>query len=101
MTLLRSSWPWFVLGAAGALVLLFFMQSFQTFIDFVTITAFIVAPITAILNHIVITSEDVAPALRPGPTVTAMESSRNFDSLGLGFCLFVWEVLGVAGLCSG
>ena len=72
-----------VLAIAGALVLLFFMSSFQAFIDFVTITAFVVAPITATLNHLVITAEDVPPASRPGPILKTWSLLGILLMLGL------------------
>lgn len=56
-----------LIAIGGSLVLLFFMTSFQSFIDFVTITAFLVAPLTAILNHLVITASNVPLEGQPGP----------------------------------
>lgn len=53
-----------VVGAT--LILLFLMKNFRDFIDFVTITAFIVAPFTAIINHIVITRSDISEIDQPG-----------------------------------
>ena len=55
-----------ILAAGAITVLLFFMKNFRDFIDFVTIAAFVVAPITAILNHIVITRYEVPVDKRPG-----------------------------------
>ena len=55
-----------LLLAGATLILLFLMRSFSDFIDFVTITAFIVAPFTAILNHIVMTRPTVPSQGRPG-----------------------------------
>ncbi|MFK8018161.1 MAG: NRAMP family divalent metal transporter [Pseudomonadales bacterium] len=52
-----------VIGATTTL--LWLMGNFQSFIDMVTITAFIVGPITALLNHIVIVSNAVPPEHRP------------------------------------
>ena len=65
------------LVAAASLTLLFFMSSFQTFIDFVTITAFVVSPITAILNHIVMFSADVPDHFRPSALL------RSWSLLGI------------------
>lgn len=67
-----------VLGAV--ITLLFLMGSFSKFIDFVTITAFIVGPITAILNHIVMHSAAVPVEHRPS------------------LLLRVWSILGIAVL---
>ncbi|MEM7079262.1 MAG: divalent metal cation transporter [Pseudomonadota bacterium] len=49
------------LGLVGiaALVLLFFMSSFAGFIDFVTTTTFLVGPLIALLNHLVMTRAPV------------------------------------------
>lgn len=67
-----------ILGAAGAFVLLALTESFQAFIDFVTITAFLVAPPMALLNHLVITGDDVSPEYQPSNL------------------LRLWSVLGIA-----
>lgn len=65
----------------GALVtLLFLMGSFSQFIDFVTITAFVVGPITAILNHIVMHTTLVPVEHRPSALLT------------------VWSIVGIAVL---
>lgn len=48
-------------------VLLFLMSSFTRFIDFVTTTSFLIGPLIAVLNHLVITSKDVPLPLRPSP----------------------------------
>lgn len=55
-----------LLAVAAALTLKFLMGNFQAFIDFVTITAFVVGPITALLNHLVINSSAVPLEHRPG-----------------------------------
>lgn len=55
-----------LLAVAAATTLLWLMGSFQGFIDFVTITAFIVGPLTALLNHIAIISPAVPLEHRPG-----------------------------------
>ena len=48
-----------VQGGLAILVLLFLMSSFTRFIDFVTITSFIVGPFVAVLNHVVATRDPV------------------------------------------
>lgn len=53
------------LGLAASSVLLFLTGSFKVFIDFVTITAFTVSPIAALLNHLSITSAAVPDHLQP------------------------------------
>ena len=78
----------YMIGASGliligaVLILVFFMRSFSDFIDFVTITAFIVAPFTAIINHIAITRSHVPESGRPAPF------------------LHIWSVLGILALSS-
>ena len=54
-----------IIGISAILVLLLFMTSFRAFIDFVTITAFIVGPVIAILNHVVMHSKNVPTNLQP------------------------------------
>ncbi|MFK7955995.1 MAG: NRAMP family divalent metal transporter [Lysobacterales bacterium] len=54
------------LSLLAIVTLLFLMGSFKNFIDFVTITAFLVGPINAILNHLVIRSPAVSAGYRPG-----------------------------------
>lgn len=56
-----------LLATAAISILMFLMSSFQAFIDFVTITTFIVSPITAGLNHLAITSARVPLEYRPSP----------------------------------
>lgn len=53
------------------------MNSFQTFIDFVTTAAFVVTPITAILNHLVMFSSRVPENYRPKTLL------RNWSLLGI------------------
>lgn len=48
-----------VMGGLAILVLLFMMSSFTRFIDFVTITSFILGPFVALLNHVVATRDPV------------------------------------------
>jgi hypothetical protein len=67
-----------LLTVAAAATLLWLMGSFKGFIDFVTITAFIVGPITALLNHIAITSPAVPAEYRPSTLM------RRWSMLGIG-----------------
>lgn len=55
------------LGAV--LMLLFFMRSFKSFIDFATSVSFLVAPLIAFINHRAMFSEQVPVELRPGPAL--------------------------------
>ena len=48
-------------------VFFLFMNSFTQFIDFVTATGFIITPIIATFNHVIIFSSDINPEQRPGP----------------------------------
>ncbi len=50
-------------------VFFLFMNSFTQFIDFVTATGFIITPIIAIFNHIIIFSDDISPEERPSQTL--------------------------------
>ena len=52
-------------------ILLGLMSDFLTFIDVMTTAAFLVAPIIAVLNHLVMKSDDVPAQLRPSPVMTA------------------------------
>jgi hypothetical protein len=67
-----------VLGAV--LILLLLMSNFTDFIDFVTITAFIVAPFNAIINHIAITRSSVSESGQPG------------------LLLRIWSIVGILAL---
>ena len=73
-------WATAVIVLGASTILVFFTGNFRDFIDFVTITAFIVAPLSAILNHVVITGTTVPQIYRPGPL------------------LRVWSVFGIIAL---
>jgi len=73
--ILRGSTLFLVIAAS--LALLFLMSSFQTFVDFVTITAFVVSPITAVLNHLAMFSPSVPAEYRPSALL------RNWSLLGI------------------
>ena len=45
------------------------MSSFTEFIDFVTATGFIITPIIALFNHVIIFSSDIPLEERPGPVL--------------------------------
>ncbi len=53
-----------IIGAS--LILIFFMTSFRTFIDFATSVAFISAPVLSWFNHRAIFSNEIEPDLQPG-----------------------------------
>lgn len=54
---------------SAAIVILYFLTGFTVFIDIVTITAFVVAPVIATFNHWVVYHLDVPESLRPGDTL--------------------------------
>lgn len=55
----------------STLILVFFLKSFKTFIDFATSVAFIAAPVLAWFNHRAIYSTEIDPELQPGPFMRA------------------------------
>lgn len=59
------------LSAGAIAVLALFMRQFTGFIDFVTISAFVIAPVIALFNHIAMTSRDVPPDAQPSPVMRA------------------------------
>lgn len=59
-----------ILNSLAILILLYQTNNFQRFIDLVTITAFVVAPFIAFLNHLVMTSARVPENARPGRALT-------------------------------
>lgn len=83
-----------VLGIAGAAILLAFMRNFQTFIDFVTTTAFVVAPFNAVLNHVAVTSARVPAELQPGPVMRAWSWLGIAALSALSIAFFAWRFSG-------
>jgi len=59
-----------VIATLASTVLIVFMSNFKSFIDFVTITAFMIGPVIAILNHIVMHGSTVPKELRPSLLMT-------------------------------
>lgn len=59
-----------LLSGIAIVVLMFFMKSFKGFIDFVTISAFLVGPFIAALNHLAVHSTDIPKGLRPHKFLT-------------------------------
>ncbi len=55
----------------STLILVFFLKSFKTFIDFATSVAFLSAPVLAWFNHRAIFSDEIEPALQPGQIMYA------------------------------
>lgn len=84
----------FVIGTLACAVLLMFMTNFKNFIDFVTITSFIVGPVIAILNHVVMHSQSIPISAKPSRFMTA------WSLLGIAFlmlltCFYVLSKFGV------
>lgn len=52
-------------------ILIFLMGNFLVFIDVMTTAAFVVGPIIAVFNHLVMTSDDVPDALQPSALMRA------------------------------
>ena len=82
------------LSAGAIAVLALFMRQFTGFIDFVTISAFVIAPVIALFNHIAMTSRDVPPDAQPALVMQAwswlgitMLSAITFAYLYLRFDL--------------
>ena len=80
-----------ILGLAGAAILLAFMRNFQSFIDFVTTTAFIAAPFNAVLNHLAVTSPRVPLALQPSPFMKAWSWMGILALSALSIAFFAWR----------
>ena len=55
----------FVYACGGATIVGLFMQSFGTFINFVTSLGFLLAPLIAFLNHRAMFNTDVPPTIQP------------------------------------
>lgn len=82
-----------ILGGAAIVILLFFMRNFREFIDFVTITAFIVAPIYAILNHAVVTGKHMPIELRPGTFMRWWSIFGIIFLTAVSATYLVWQLL--------
>lgn len=59
-----------IIGLFASLVLMMFMKNFKSFIDLVIITAFLVGPVIAILNHVVMHGSTVPKELKPNLLLT-------------------------------
>ncbi len=60
-----------VQGVVAFVLLRYLLSSFGVFIDFATTAGFVSAPVIAVLNHRVISSDAVAPGDRPPPWLRA------------------------------
>ncbi len=77
------------LGGGAIIVLLNFMTSFKLFIDFVTIAAFMLGPVIAILNHLVMHGDTVPAAAKPTKIMSAW-SLIGISFLLIMSALFLW-----------
>jgi len=59
-----------IIGILAIAVLQFFMTNFKSFIDFVTITAFLTGPVIATLNHLVMHGKSIPEHMRPSAIMT-------------------------------
>lgn len=80
-------------SAGGIAILLLFMGNFKQFIDFVTISAFIVAPLCAILNHLAINSKSVPAKFQPNLMMNtwSIASITALSLLGFTYMLQVFS----------
>ncbi len=66
-------WFWILFTIAGTMViLLFYLSSMTALVDFVTTLSFLLAPIFAIMNYIVITGPDMPEEQKPGRITRAI-----------------------------
>ena len=83
-----------VIGALACLVLAVFMTNFKSFIDFVTIAAFVLGPVIAILNHIVMHAKAIPTSLKPSLLMTIW-SLTGIVFLILLTCFYLLSKYGV------
>ena len=83
-----------LIGVFACLVLLMFMKNFKSFIDFVTIAAFVLGPVIATLNHIVMHSPSVPASLKPSGFIS-MWSLLGIIFLILLTCFYALSKYGV------
>ncbi len=74
-------------------VFFLFMNSFTQFIDFVTATGFIITPIIAIFNHIIIFSDDIPPLERPSPVLKMWSYSTIVIFISVTLLWFYFQVI--------
>ncbi len=78
---------------AALLLLVFFMQGFRTFIDFVTSLAFLTAPVFAYLNHRAMGLDVVGEAHRPTVRMR-LWSITSIAALGTFAVVYLWLLMG-------
>ena len=65
-------WSCLALGALAVVVLFTAMREFTSFLDFVTSATFLVAPLLALLNYLVVTRCEMPEEARPGAAMRAL-----------------------------
>ncbi len=75
--------------AMGLMVLFTVMSDFATFLDFTTSAAFVIAPVVALLNHLVVTRCDLPDEARPGPVAKGINLAAILVMSGLAVMYFV------------
>jgi len=84
-------WVWLIVLVIGALIILgFFISSMQSMVNLATILSFLTAPVLAIMNHLVIFSDQVPAAFKPGMRM------KIYSILGIlfltGFAgIYIWS----------
>jgi Mn2+/Fe2+ NRAMP family transporter len=81
-----------VMGILAMLILIFLMGSFTSFIDLVTIIAFVVGPIIALLNHKVIFGPTVEESKRPSRLLKVWSRTAIvfLALMSLGYLMLYW-----------
>ncbi len=74
------------------LIVLLFMRSFKSFIDFATSVAFLVAPLIAFINHRAMFSEAVAKELQPAAWLRWWSWTGIFALAGFAVCYLYFGV---------
>lgn len=82
-----------VMVLGSAVILLVFMRNFKDFIDFVTITSFLIAPMIAIFNHIVMTRPNMPRESRPSKFMQAWSITGIVALSGLSIA-YLYMLLG-------
>lgn len=78
-----------MLAVLASLILALMMESFATFIDLVTSIYFVVGPVLATLNHMVVTRCDMPDEARPSPAIRALSLAGIVIMSGMAVTFFV------------
>ena len=82
-----------LLALFAMIILIFLMKNFTSFIDFVTIVSFLVAPVFAILNHVVIFGETVSVNNRPNKLLHGWSILAIIFLVTLSLCYFYFLIV--------